>query len=174
MESFLEESLLESFDARRPGLSALSLAEQLLRACRSRELPILLQNGFQTSQPSPLAVQLLDVFTLHCVAILELETNPEERVALMERLVGGENVVSIRHGYPLHLSDILSEARAKDVESIRFYFENIVFGKRLTSSSVVSGLLTVAVGMSLLLFYLLMTSEQRISQDFENTIFITT
>ena len=151
----LEERLLESFDARRPALSTLAMAEQLMRACSSRELSLLLQNGFdQDEQTSPLASQLLDVFTLHCLAILELETAPDERVGLMERLVGGESVVSTRHGFPLHLSDILSEARAEDVESIRFYFQNIVFGKRLKNSSVTSGLITVAVGMSLLLFYL--------------------
>ena len=151
----LERRLLESFDPRQPALSVLAIAEQLMRAGTSRELPLLLQAGFDPGeQPSPLATQLLDVFTLHCLTILELEKAPEERVGLMERLIAGESVVSTRHGFSLHLSDMLSEARAEDLESIRFYFQNIVFGKRLTTSSVTNGLLTVAVGMSLLLFYL--------------------
>ena len=151
----LEERLLDSFDARRPANSALVLAEQLLQASTSNQLPSLLKDGFDTTeQPSPIALQLLDVFTLHSLAILELETAPEERVGLMERLIGGERVNSTRHGFSLHLSDTRSEAREEDVATIRYYFQNIVFGKRLTNSSVLDGLLTLAVGLALLLFYL--------------------
>lgn len=151
----LEGRLLQAFNPMQPALSALVMAEQLLDACASGNQALLLDQGFDTNlQPGPLGNQLLDLFTLHSLAILELETQPEERVRLMERLAGGEAVVSTRHGFSLHLDDAVTQAREEDAELIRFYFQNIVFGKRLTTSTVTDGLLTVAVGLSLLLFYL--------------------
>lgn len=151
----LERLLLDSFDADRPGLSLLNQAEQLQQASDSEQLGDLLRQGLDpTVQPGPLGMQLLDVFTLHSLAILELEKHPEQRVGLMEQLAGGQSVVSTRHGCVLNLSHASQQAQPRDKGLIEFYFQNVVFGKRLTSSTVVDGLLTLAVGMSLLLFYL--------------------
>ena len=91
---------------------------------------------------------------MNCISIMELENEPEKRVDFMAQLMTLEGVRSPRHGSHLPAFSAQPKARPSDLSLIHYYFQNIVFGKRLTNGSLLNGLLTLAVGLSLLVYYL--------------------
>lgn len=150
----LEQHLMEGFKPSQPAASLLSMAEQLAYASTLGGLSDILQNGFAYSEPSGSAQELLELFSLHSLVIGELEEEPESRADFMGALMTGQGVDSTRHGCRLEVFDWSRKADIADLNLIHYYFENIVFGKRLTTQSLLDGLLTLAVGMALLVYYL--------------------
>ena len=150
----LEQHMLSAFKPQQPAQSVLSMAEQLAVAAIAGELDSLVQNGFQQYAPTDYSEQLLEVFSVNCISIMELEKAPEERVDFMNRLMTETGVVSPRYGCLLPAFSSQPKARPADLSLIHYYFQNIVFGKRLTNVSLLDGLLTLAVGLALLVYYL--------------------
>ena len=151
----LEALILKSFRPSQPGLSLLGMAEEIAAAAVHNGVGELLESGFSSLDGgSGYSQQLLELFTVNCLSIAELEEQPEARGAFMEALMNGEELVSLRHGARLSALDYQQKADLKDLNLIYYYLENILFGKRLTTHSVLDGLLTLAVGLTMLVYYL--------------------
>ncbi len=149
-----EEHMLGAFKPQQPPQSGLSMAEQVAMAAMTGQLDVLVENGFQPFAPTEYAGQLLEVFSVNCISIMELEKAPEKRVDFMNELMTEAGVLSPRYGCQLPAFSAQPKARLSDLSLIHYYFQNVVFGKRLTSASLLDGLLTLAVGLALLVYYL--------------------
>jgi Fe-S-cluster containining protein len=150
----LEQHMLVAFKPQQPAKSLLGMAETLSTALINGEVNSLIENGFGAPRHSDYSEQLLEVFSVNCISIMELEKEPEERVDFMGQLMTHEGVTSPRHGCHLPAFSAQPKAQPRDLALIHYYFQNIVFGKRLTNGSLLNGLLTLAVGMALLVYYL--------------------
>ena len=150
----LEQHMLAAFKPQQPAQSVLSMAEQVAMAAMTGKLDQLVDKGFQAFAPTEYAGQLLEVFSVNCISIMELEEAPEKRVEFMSELMTEAGVVSPRYGCRLPAFSAQPKARPSDLSLIHYYFQNLVFGKRLTGASLLDGLLTLAVGMALLVYYL--------------------
>ena len=150
----LEQHMLRAFKPHHPAQSVLGMAETLSTALIDGKVQELVENGFGAARHSEYSEQLMEVFAVNCISIMELEKEPEKRVAFMDRLMTFEGVESARHDCRLPAFSARPKARPSDLSIINYYFQNIVFGKRLTNESLLSGLLTLAVGFSLLVYYL--------------------
>lgn len=151
----LEQHLLSAFKPQQPALSLLSMASELASAVGEGTLNSLLAEGFTShGVSSAYAHQLLEIFSVNCLSILELESSPEKRADFMDELMTQRSTPSPRHGISLQPFSITAKPQPADLKLIHYYFQNIVFGKRLAGESLLSALLSLAVGMALLLYYL--------------------
>ena len=150
----LETHLINGFQVEAAATSVISLVEQMLWALSHNQMPALLEHGFQQNvMPSSSSEQLRDMFSAHCITIVELEGKPEQREKLFSELISPDGAQSERFACPLPSFTGNSIVEASDHEVLRAYFRNLILGKRLLGENLLNGLLKLAVGLTLFTYY---------------------
>ncbi len=140
----LEERLLQAFRPEDPVASLLDLAVGVLDGAPDLR-SVGREDAFEES--------VLAMFSASVISLWELPQAPDERQAYSQAVLTGEPVWSQRQGMALPPFDIGVVDEAWVAEVFARYFRNAVVGKALLSPTVVSRLLALAIGCTLVLYY---------------------
>jgi Fe-S-cluster containining protein len=149
----LEDRILDSFDAEQPVLSLLGAAVHL----------ILHEQDHSDQQWPDLAApynfggfdrELATMVSCNLIAITEDVRAPEERARVGSLLWNGGRYQSARFELELPPFALRPPSTAASREVVARYVRHAIFGKRLLLGTVVSRLLAMVCGLSVLSFYL--------------------
>ncbi len=167
----LETRLLELFSADDPAGSLLELAGRLLFFAKSHGLDALSESV--VAAPSRFAgfdQQLLAMVSCNLIAVTEDGlTDPQERAQLGNLLWNGGAHVSSKLGVKLRGFTLLKPHRPELSAVVESYVRQAIFGKRLLKGTVVSRLLAMACGLSILLFYQKALEDREVPRAFDES-----
>jgi Fe-S-cluster containining protein len=150
----LEKEILRAFSAARPVETLLAAAVLLLLAEPANGEPS--PRTWTLDAPYSFGGfdrELATMVTSNLLAITEGVTDPEERARLGSFFWNGGIHQSTRFGLQLPTFTLRQPHSEQAQEQIGRYVRNAIFGKRLLSGTVVSRLLSMVCGISILLFY---------------------
>ncbi len=154
----LEGRLLKSLNPERPVATLLGAAVQLVLAEGGEDG----HGGGYRLPHRPLDEpynfggfdrEIASMVTCNLIAICEEVKEPEERAKLGSQIWNGERPWSPRFGVELPAFSLQEPRSTRAGQLIANYLRNAIFGKRLLQDSVVSRLLALVCGLSILLYY---------------------
>lgn len=150
----LEERLLDSFDSRRPILSLLGAAVQLVLAEPEEGRYRLPERALDEPYNfGGFDLELASMVSCNLIAICENVEAPEDRARLGSQVWNGERPWSPRFGITLPAFRLGEPPDEQARTVIERYVRNFIFGKRLLQDTLVSRLLALVCGLSILLYY---------------------
>ena len=152
----LEPRLLDAFSPQDPVCSLLRIAVNLLVTTSSQHqaFPLPALNLEKTPNLGGFDLQLLAMVSCNLMAVTEDDiTDPKERAELGSLLWNGGAYHSTKLNANLSGFHLMKPQHQELAEVVERYVQQAVLGKRLLLGTVVSRLLALACGISVLLFY---------------------